>query len=60
MIDAVAATPPVFARIVAVPDETPATTPLAFTVAIPVLLLLHANVRPEITFPFASRAVAVR
>ena len=47
------------AVIVAEPAATPVTTPLPFTVAMPVLLLPHVTTRPASAFPLASRGVAV-
>jgi hypothetical protein len=48
------------ARMVAVPTETPVTTPVfALTVATELLVELHVTVRPVRTSPSASRVVAV-
>jgi len=52
--------PELVAVIVAEPAATPATTPLAFTVAAAVLLDVHVIVCPVITLPCASLTVAVR
>jgi hypothetical protein len=43
---------------VAVPCETPVTTPLLFTVATLVFVLIQEKVTPEMELPLASRAVA--
>src|SRR6266545_4167495 len=54
---------PLFPSLVAVivpePAATPETTPLVFTVAIEVLLLVQFTARPERVLPFASFGVAV-
>jgi hypothetical protein len=59
VIAAVPVTPLVAAPIVALPAATPLTTPLEFTVATAVLLLVQVNVWPEMMLPLPSRAVAV-
>jgi hypothetical protein len=52
-------TPAVEAVIVAVPTLAPATRPFELTVATVPLLLVQANVCPDMTLPLASCAVAV-
>jgi hypothetical protein len=52
-------TPAVEAVIVAVPTLAPATRPFELAVATVPLLLVQANVCPEMTLPLASYAVAV-
>jgi hypothetical protein len=59
VIAAVPVTPLVAAPIVVLPAATPLTTPLEFTVATAVLLLVQVNVWPEMMLPLPSRAVAV-
>src|SRR6266581_3152028 len=51
--------PSLVAVIVAAPTATPATRPLAETVATAPLLVVHVTVRPVSTFPVASLRVAV-
>src|SRR2546430_13857154 len=50
--------PPLVAVIVAVPAETPVTSPLLFTPATPPLLLVHVMVRPLSGLPVESWGVA--
>jgi len=50
---------PEVAVIFVVPTATPVATPLLLIVATLLVPLAHVNVRPVITFPFASFAVAV-
>jgi hypothetical protein len=57
--DAVAVLPSADAEIVAGPLATPTTRPVAVTVAIELLLLVHVIVRPVSVLPAASRGVAV-
>src|SRR2546421_20013 len=51
--------PSIVAVMVAEPAVTPATSPLALTVAMFVLLEAQVTVRPDSGFPLASRGVAV-
>src|SRR5207244_6989678 len=50
--------PSLVAVIVALPTATPATRPVAVTVATPPLLVAHVTVRPLSGFPLASRSAA--
>ena len=52
--------PPLVARIVAVPTETPVTTPLPVTVATPTAVDDQLIVRPTSTVPARSRTTAVK
>jgi hypothetical protein len=52
--------PSLLAVMVAVPAATPVTTPVDETVAIAGALVDHPTMRPNRTFPLASRVVAVR
>src|SRR5690349_15782422 len=58
VIVAVSATDSDVALIIAVPPDTPVTSPLVDTVATAALRLRHAMVRPVSTVPAASRTVA--
>jgi len=51
--------PSLVAVIVAVPSPTPVTIPVADTVAIVLLLVLHVTTRSVTTFPFKSFTVSV-
>ena len=51
--------PSVVAVIVADPAPTPVTSPVALTVATPLLLLVHVTTRPARALPLASRGVAM-
>ena len=51
--------PSLVAVIVAGPGATPVTRPVAFTVAVDVLELVHVTVRPVRMLPLASLSVAV-
>src|SRR5207247_1491202 len=59
VINAVPLWPSLVAVIVAVPTTTPVTRPVAFTLAMPGVLLAQVTVRPVSGFPFASFGVAV-
>ena len=52
-------TPEALATMVTVPGATPVATPLPSIVAVPEKLHAHENTTPGMTFPVASKAVAV-